>query len=604
MAPTLTGIIPRRNRLPDAPANPHSTRPSFRCPVVTFPLSPGFCCLFTSPRLTTSGAALCGSTGATTIVRGISRRKLFERGALLALPGALRVGSAEAATPAGGGAMRVGTRIFESIGVRPVINCRGTHTIIGGSLELPEVRAAKEAAAQHYVQLDELMDGIGRRLATLTGAEWGIVTSGCAAAICHATAACVAGANPDRHVRLPNLAGFDKDEVIIPRYSRNVYDAAVRAVGVRVVEVDSPEQLEAALGPRTAMVYILAGERSESGPLSLEVIAGQANARKVPVFVDAAAEILTVPNVHLQRGAALVGYSGGKCLRGPQCAGLLLGRKDLVRAAWVHSAPHHGFGRSMKVGKEEAIGMLMAVETWMKRDHKGEWARWVSWMEQISRKVATLEGVTVTVRSEPRGLSNRSPGLNIAWDPRTLPITGQELARLLFTTEPRIVVQEEGGWRGRRASEVTETGISIMAYTMQPGDAKVVANRIHALLTSARNARPREVPRPPVADLSGYWEVDIEYIGSRSRHTFFVRQQGADLAGTHQGDFSGRDLLGNIEGNLVRLQSYYRENGDNIGYGFTGMVTQDQMSGDLDLGEYLTARWSARRRQPRRRQPD
>ena len=196
----------------------------------------------------------------------------------------------------------------------------------------------------------------------------------------------MAGANPDRHVRLPNLTGFDRDEVVIPSYSRNVYDAAVRAVGVRVVEVDTPEQLEAALGPRTAMVYVLAGDRSENGPLSLEVIARLANPRKVPVFVDAAAEILTVPNVHLQRGAALVGYSGGKCLRGPQCAGLLLGRKDLVRAAWVHSAPHHGFGRAMKVGKEEAIGMLMAVETWMKRDHKAEWARWLSWMEQIAAR--------------------------------------------------------------------------------------------------------------------------------------------------------------------------------------------------------------------------
>jgi hypothetical protein len=351
------------------------------------------------------------------------------------------------------------------------------------------------------------------------------------------------------------------------------------------------------------MVYVLAGDRSDNGPLSLDVITRLTNPRKVPVFVDAAAEILTVPNVHLQRGAALVGYSGGKCLRGPQCAGLLLGRKDLVRAAWVHSAPHHGFGRAMKVGKEEAIGMLVAVEAWMKRDHNAEWARWLSWMEQINRKVSTLPGVTTTVRSEPRGLSNRSPGLNISWDPRKLPITGQELGQLLFTTDPRIIV-EYGGGRGRRAQDSAETGIGIMAYMMQPGDAKIVASRIHAALSDATKARPREPARPPVADLSGHWDVDIEYIGSRSRHSFFIRQQGADLAGTHQGDFSGRDLQGNLEGNLVRLQSFYRENGDNIGYGFTGTVQQDQMSGDLDLGEYLSARWSARRRQGRRRQND
>ncbi len=527
---------------------------------------------------------------------------MFERGALLALPGVLSGKSASAATPSAG--VRVGSRIFESIGVRPVINCKGTHTIIGGSLELPEVRAAKEAAAQHFVQLDELMEGIGRRLATLTGAEWGMVTSGCAAAISHSTAACVAGANPDRHVRLPNLAGFDKDEVIIPGYSRNVYDAAVRAVGVRVVEVETPEEMEAALGPRTAMVYVLAGDRSENGPLSLDVITRLANPRKVPVFVDAAAEILTVPNVHLQRGAALVGYSGGKCLRGPQCAGLLLGRKDLVRAAWVHSAPHHGFGRAMKVGKEEAIGMLVAVETWMKRDHKAEWNRWVSWMEQISKKVTSIEGVTADLRAEPRGLSNRSPSLRLSWDPRKLGITGQEVSRVLFTSEPRIVLSEDGGGRARRAMESAETSIGIMAYMMQPGDSKIVANRIHATLAGAQKARPREAPRPPVADLSGHWDVDIEYVGSRSRHSLFLRQQGAELAGTHQGDFAGRDVQGSIEGNLVRLQSFYRENGDNIGYGFTGTVEQDKMSGELDLGEYLAARWSARRRQGGRRRSE
>ena len=434
----------------------------------------------------------------------------------------------------------------------------------------------------------------------MTGAEWGLVTSGCAAALTHATVACVAGANPDRHVRLPNLTGFDRDEVIMPAYSRNVYDAAVRAVGVRIVTVDSPEQLEAAFGPRTAMVCVLAGDGSESGPLALDVITRLANARKVPVLVDAAAEILTVPNVHLQRGATMVAYSGGKCLRGPQCAGLLLGRKDLVRAAWVHSAPHHGFGRSMKVGKEEAVGMLMAVEAWMKRDHKAEWARWISWMEQMGKKVSSIEGVTATVRSELGGLSNRSPGLNINWDATKLGITGPELSRLLFNTDPRIEVAGGGG-RGRQGAASGQTGISITAYMMQPGDAKVAANRIHSLLSSAQKGKVPEPPAAPATDLSGYWEVDIDYIGSRSRHSFFVRQNGAEIAGTHQGDFSGRDLTGSIEGNTVRLNSTLRENGDNVGYGFNGTAQADQMSGELDLGEYLTARWSARRRQPRRR---
>ncbi len=263
---------------------------------------------------------------------GLSRRELFRQGGLLALFSGISRGSTIAA-PVPAEAVQAGQRIYQALGVRPLINCRGTFTIIGGSLELPEVRAAKEAAALHYVHLDELMDAVGQRLAELTGAEYGIVTSGCAAALAHATAACVAGGNPDKHVRIPNLSGFARDEVIMPKHSRNVYDAAVRSVGVRVIEANTPEEFEAALGPRTAMVYVLAGPRAETGPMALEVLTGLARQKNVPVLVDAAAEILTIPNVHLQKGATMVGYSGGKCLRGPQCAGLLLGRKDLVKAA-------------------------------------------------------------------------------------------------------------------------------------------------------------------------------------------------------------------------------------------------------------------------------
>src|SRR5207253_1106382 len=170
-----------------------------------------------------------------------------------------------------------------------------------------------------------------------------------------------------------NLAGFAKTEVIIPDHSRNVYDAAIRALAVTVIEVDSPEALPLAIGPKTAMIYIFAGPRNDSGPMSTEAICTIAKAYGVPVLVDAAAEILTIPNVHLQRGATLVAYSGGKYIRGPQSAGLLLGRKDLVRAAWVHSAPHHGYARAMKVGREEMVGMVVAVENWVKRDHAAEW---------------------------------------------------------------------------------------------------------------------------------------------------------------------------------------------------------------------------------------
>src|SRR5688572_21490694 len=359
---------------------------------------------------------------------------------LLRLAGLLGAGSALPAAGASAQGRRAAApmpppapNVYESIGVKPLINGRGTFTIIGGSMELPEVRAAKSAANQQYAQLDELMDAVGKRLGELTGAEWGMVSAGCAAAMSHATAACVAGGNPDLHVRIPNLAGFPRDEVIIPTHSRNVYDAAIRAVGVKVIEVESPEALQLAIGPKTAMIYLFAGPRTDSGPMSTEAICAVARRYQVPVFVDAAAEILTILNVHLQRGATLVGYSGGKYIRGPQSAGLLLGRKDLVRAAWVHSAPHHGYARAMKVGREEIVGMLVAVESWVKRDHAAEWKQWVARADYIAGQMSAVAGVKAFVQREPgEGLSNRSPRVSIRWNTQDRGITGAEAAELLY----------------------------------------------------------------------------------------------------------------------------------------------------------------------------
>src|SRR5687768_3974552 len=348
--------------------------------------------------------------------------------------------SAEAAQDA----RRNMSNVYRAAGVKPLVNARGTFTIIGGSLMLPEVRAAMDAAARQYVHLDELAEAIGARLATLTGAEWGLVTAGCSAALTHATAACVAGGNPDLHVRIPNLAGFAKDEVIIPRHSRNVYDAAVRAVGARVIDVSTPAELESAIGPRTAMIYVLAGNGADQSVLNTKAIAQVASPRGVPILVDAAAEILTIPNVHLQNGATLVGYSGGKCLRGPQSAGLLLGRKDLVRAAWVHSAPHHGFARATKVGKEEAIGMLTAVEMWVKRDHEAEWKRWTSSLEHIAERLSSVDGIATAI-AQPAGLSNRTPSLRVTWNRQVLGLSGDEVVRTLFESEPRIAMAAAGG---------------------------------------------------------------------------------------------------------------------------------------------------------------
>jgi uncharacterized pyridoxal phosphate-dependent enzyme len=529
----------------------------------------------------------------------VSRRELFRRSALLTLPAFLRrdvVAAADIAVDQGAAAaqgLRAGKDVYQSIGVRPLINARGTFTIISGSLMLPEVRAAIDAAAQQHVHLDELMAAIGARLADLTKAEWGMVSSGCSAGLTHATAACVAGGNPDLHVRMPNLSGFAKDEVIIPRHSRNVYDAAIRAVGVRVIEVGTPEELDAAFGPRTAMIYILAGPNADTGPLSTRAIASVARRKQVPVLVDAAAEILTVPNVHLESGATLVGYSGGKCLRGPQSAGLLLGRKDLVQAAWVHSAPHHGFSRSMKVGKEQAIGMLMAVEMWTRRDHKAEWSRWLSWLDDIAKSVARIDGVSTSV-TETTELSNRTPSLVIRWDPKRLGITGAAVAKHLMDTEPRIATP---GGRDRDG----EASISITPYQMAAGDATIVAERMYATLSKPPK---QDAPAPaaaPAGDVSGQWDVHIEYVASTSTHTLHLRQVGGRVEGTHQGDFVARDLAGTIDGSRVQLSSAYSErHGDSLNFRFTGTVAGDEMTGTLDMGEYLAAKWTAKRHDYRR----
>jgi L-seryl-tRNA(Ser) seleniumtransferase len=457
----------------------------------------------------------------------------------------------------------------------------------GGSLELPEVRAAMDSAAQHMVQLDELMEAVGRRLAELTRAEWGIVTAGCAAAMTHATSACVAGGNPDKHIHLPKTEGLDKDEVIIPKHSRNNYDAAIRAVGVRIIEVENAQQLEAAIGPRTAMIYIFAGPRADAGPPSFEEITRIARQQNIPVLTDAAAEVLTIPNVHLQRGSTMVAYSGGKQLRGPQCSGLLLGRKNLVKAAWVHSAPHHGFSRNMKVGKEEIIGALAAVEAWVKRDHKAEWQAMLTRLDHIAKRASSIDGVSTEVR-EPTGLSNRSPALSVRWEAARLGITGQQVSPILNTTEPRILV---GSSRG------SQNGISITAFNLAPGDERVVADRLHAVFSAARTAKTPEPPNQPVADLSGVWDLHIEYAASTGEHSLSLQQQDGRIQGVHRGEFVARDLAGTIEGDTVELRSNLPEQtiGNALNFTFTGKINGDTMSGDLDMGEYLTARWSANR---------
>lgn len=486
------------------------------------------------------------------------------------------------------GSLRIGPDIYESIGVRPLVNCKGTFTIISGSQSLPEVKSAMEAASRHYVHMDELMEAVGKRLSELTGAQWGMVSNGCASALAHSTAACIAGADPEKMQRLPNTAGL-KHEVIAPMYSRNVYDHAVRATGAKFVNVRNIDEYKRAFNERTAMVMVLAGP-GDDGPLGLQVLAPIAKEHGVPVLVDAAAERLKVPNVHLSRGADLVAYSGGKCLRGPQSAGLLLGRKDLVQAAWIHSAPHHAFGRPMKAGKEEIMGMLAAVEMWMKRNHEAEWKEWEGWLDQITKSVTRVNGVTTLV-IKPDSLSNNAPMLQIQWDGEALGISGEEAEKTLLAGTPRIIL---GGSQGSRRRGVKSSSLTVMPYMMMPGDSKIAAERIHAVLASAKPKPAPAIPAPSV-NVTGQWDVQVEYLVGKSSHKLSFEQKDADLMGTHSGEFLQADLRGRVEGDDVWFNSSHAYEGTRIGYDFQGKVSGDTITGTVGLGEYGKAKFTAKR---------
>jgi hypothetical protein len=256
----------------------------------------------------------------------------------------------------------------------------------------------------------------------------------------------------------------------------------------------------------------------------------------------------------------------------------------------VHSAPHHGAGRSMKVGKEEAIGMLTAVEMWVKRDHEAEWDRWTGWLDHIARRVSTVPGVTTLV-VQPEGLSNRTPSLRVLWERERLGVAGEAIARELLGGDPRIALFPA------RDEETGRTGVAVTPYMLAAGEERIVADRLHALL--ARPPRREAAPSPaaPAADLSGQWDVRIEYAAGQARHTLHLRQRGAEIDGAHRGEFVTRDLTGRIEGSQVRLHSLLgEESGDALSYEFSGEVTGDEMAGRLDMGEYLGAAWTARRR--------
>ena len=345
---------------------------------------------------------------------------------------------------------------YLALGVRPFINCCSVRTMHGGSLMLPRVRAAMDAASRQFVNLDELMEAAGKRLAELTGAEWGIVTCGSAAAVALASAACVAGNDPVRMLRLPFTDGW-VNRVILPKNQRFAYDQAIRMVGAHIVEIDSVADLEAALREPVAMVAIL-GTNEEFSKVRLEEIVARVKPLGIPILVDAASEHLQRPSPWLQRGADMVIYSGGKFLRGPQTSGLLLGNKNLVQAAWRNASPHQAFGRPMKVSKEDVIGVLVAVEYWLnERDEAAELRHWHEDLQEIARRVAEVPGVGSEV-IEPKGVV-RVPVLRVKWE--GIALDGMGLRQRLLDGSPRIMTDD---------TSATANSLTIDPFQFSPGE--------------------------------------------------------------------------------------------------------------------------------------
>jgi L-seryl-tRNA(Ser) seleniumtransferase len=336
----------------------------------------------------------------------------------------------------------------------------------------PEVAKAMEEASRSYVSIAELQEAAGGRIASLVGAESALVTAGCAAALTLATAACVCGENADAIKRIPDIEGL-KNEVLFPKGHRFGYDHAIRNVGVRIIEVADKAELLAAVGERTAMLFFLNLAANKS-PISREELIEVGRKTGVPTLIDAAADLPPASNLSAftKMGFDLAAFSGGKGLRGPQCSGLLLGRKDLLRAAFLNGSPHSdSVARLAKVGKEEIVGLTRAVELYLAKDHDAEWREWESRVAHIATRVSGIEGVKAE-RFVPE-IANEVPHVAISWDQARIPLTRDQFAQAMREGEPRIEI---------RPSAPEEARAEIGVWMMMAGDHVVVADRCAEVL--------------------------------------------------------------------------------------------------------------------------
>src|SRR5271169_1878829 len=376
---------------------------------------------------------------------------------------------------------------YSRLGVKTVINCRGTWTYLSGSLEFPEVREAQIEAGQYFVNVLDLQHAIGRRLAELTGAEFGMITSGAAGAMAVSTAGCMAGTDDKLIWQLPDTTGL-KNEVVMSG-GRSAFDSAIRLTGAKLVLTYSPEELANAINPNTAMIYTthLGDELQKELAIAKD--------HRVPMLLDDAAGIPPADNLKLyaRMGIDLYTFSGGKGLCGPQCSGLLLGRKDLIEAALMNSAPREGaVCRPMKVGKEEIVGCVTALETWLNMDEKKIYSEWNARVDRIRTLVDTVPGVKTEVYIPDDG--NRFPTLKVSWDQTAWAFTTSDCVRKLRENDPVIEVLgsdnpslvtavREGNPNRKEHKEADH--IELVSMTIQPGQEIIVGTTLRAILSAA-----------------------------------------------------------------------------------------------------------------------
>ena len=359
---------------------------------------------------------------------------------------------------------------FKELGIRPFINAAGTYTTLTASLMQPEVVQAIDYASKQFVHLIDLHDAVGKRIASLIGCEAAMVTAGAASALTLGTAACMTGTNQDFIRRLPDSTGM-KTEVIIQKSHRYGYDHAVRNCGIRFVEVETREELERAINDRTVMMLFL-NENEPVGKIKAAEFAELGKKHNIPTFTDAAADVPPVDHLsrYTKMGFDLVTFSGGKGLRGPQSAGLLLGRQDLIAAARLNGPPNSDtIGRGMKVNKEEYLGMMVAIELYVKMDHAAEWREFEKRVKVVADSVGPVHGVKT--ESFIPEIANAVPHLRITWDPGAVTITAAEAVKRLREGEPSIELRPGA-----------KDGLEVAVWMLQPGEAQIVAKRIREVL--------------------------------------------------------------------------------------------------------------------------